>query len=412
MALFLYRLIVAGYGLVIQLAAIGNHKARQWRSGRRAWRATVSVATEQLKEGKRVWFHCASYGEFEQGRPLMEELKKREPDTQIILSFFSPSGFLPMKDWQGADLICYLPLDTPANARDFLDIIQPQTIFFIKYEYWLFFLGEIRNRKLPAFLVSATFKIHQPFFKWYGEIFRHSLTSFRLLFVQDQPSCELLKKVGIRHFILSGDTRVDRVLKIRETFEGISGLDKFKGNSRLLIAGSTWPKDEDLLIAAFLLLRNENIKLIIAPHNIHPSLQQETCTKLKRLKINYSRYSTGIDEAASVLVLDTMGLLSRVYAYADLAYVGGGFDQGIHNILEPAVYGIPVCIGGKGHEKFNEAVSLQSRGDLHVVQNPAELSKYVSQCLNDVLLLSKIKNDLAAYFQQNSRVTERILRSI
>lgn len=412
MALFIYRLIVGTYGFAIQLAALANHKARQWRAGRKNWRNNLKKAVTALPEGKRVWFHCASYGEFEQGRPLMEAINKREPETQILLSFFSPSGYLPFKNWQGADLICYLPLDSPKNASDFLTILKPDTIFFIKYEYWLFFLKEISKRSIPAYLISATFKSHHPFFKWYGHIFRKSLLTFRILFLQDKASCDRLKAIGITNFILSGDTRIDRVLTIRSQAEAVDGFTTFKGQSRLLIAGSTWPRDEALLIDAFLLLKEKNLKLVIVPHNIHATLQKETGEKLKRKHINYCLHSDGINSNADVMVLDTMGLLSRVYRYADFAYVGGGFDHGIHNLLEPAVYGIPVSFGGTDYAKFNEAVELVNRRDAQVVQTAEELSQLITFWLSDQKILETIKEDLALYFSENSRVTERILEQV
>lgn len=412
MALFLYRLIVGAYGLVIQVAAVANPKARQWLEGRRDWHARLQLKMNGLAAGKRVWFHCASYGEFEQGRPLLEELKRREPNTRIILSFFSPSGYLPFKDWQGADIICYLPLDSPANASSFLDLVKPSTIFFIKYEYWLFFLREISARHIAAYLVSATFKIHHPFFKWYGSIFRQSLHSFRLLFIQDQASADRLQKIGITNFVLSGDTRIDRVLEIRAQAQHIEGFKEFKGNSGLLVAGSTWPKDEVLLMDAFLKLRQRNLKMILAPHTIDSKIQEETCRKLKRQGITYSRFSERINPAAEVLVMDTMGLLARAYRYADFAYVGGGFDEGIHNILEPAVFGIPVCFAGTGHEKFNEAVALLSRGDARLVDSSDDFVQVITRWLSQPSSTETIRNDLQNYFEDNRRVTERILDQI
>lgn len=317
-----------------------------------------------------------------------------------------------MKDWQGADLICYLPLDSPENAKDFLEIINPNSIFFIKYEYWLFFLEEIKKRHTPAFLISATFKMHQPFFRWYGKIFRSSLSAFRILFLQDQSSCELLTKIGINNFVLSGDTRIDRVLKIRADAEGIPVLEEFKGKSKLLIAGSSWPKDEALVIEAFSQLKKQNLKLVIVPHNLHPGLQKETAAKLKRYDLNFCFYSAGVNFDSDVLILDTMGLLSRAYVYADLVHIGGGFDHGIHNILEPAVFGIPVCISGKGHEKYNEAVTLLNRGDLKLVQNSEEFSQYALDTLSNTKVLDRIKEDLSAYFKENSNVTKRIFDQI
>ncbi len=412
MALFFYRLIVGAYGLVIKVAAVANPKARQWLEGRRDWQARLELDMNGLAAGKRVWFHCASYGEFEQGRPLMEELKRREPGTKIILSFFSPSGYLPFRDWEGADIICYLPLDSPANASSFLHLVKPSTIFFIKYEYWLFFLREISARQLNAYLISATFKNHQPFFKWYGALFRQSLQSFRLLFIQDQASADRLQKIGIANFVLSGDTRIDRVLQIRAQASHIEGLKEFKGNSGLLVAGSTWPKDEGLLMDAFLKLKQQNLKMILAPHTIQSTLQEETCRKLKRLGISYSRFSEGINPAAEVLVMDTMGLLARAYRYADFAYVGGGFDEGIHNILEPAVFGVPVCFAGTGHEKFNEAVALLSRGDANLVQTSEDFVQVITRWLSEPSSTETIRKDLQHYFEENSQVTERILDQI
>lgn len=410
--MLLYNFVVRLYAFVIYVSSINNAKAKLWLSGRKDWRLHLKAAMAGLSEGKRVWFHCASYGEFEQGKPLIEALKRKDPSVKIILSFFSPSGYTSFSNWEGADYVCYLPLDTKKNARDFLAITGAQLIFFVKYEFWLNYLFEIRKLNLEAYLVSATFKDHHPFFKWYGSLFRQSLKSFRIIFLQDESSVSKLKEIGITNIQIAGDTRFDRVLQILEQKKDLPGFNEFKGNSFLIVAGSTWSKDEELLIATILKLEASNVKLIMAPHNLEPAIQNDTILKLEKAGISAFKYSDGIQAEKKVMILDTMGILSSVYRFGNVAYVGGGLSEGLHNTLEPAVYGIPVCFSGSGHDRFNEATAMINRRTAFLISDSEDLSTKIKQWMNHPEELDKIKKELFLYFSENAGVTEKILSRI
>ena len=353
--MFLYNLVVRSYYLLIRLSGFRNQKAKQWVEGRKNWRNNLKHLLSNLDSGKRIWVHCASYGEFEQGRPLIEAIKLKYPHHKIILSFFSPSGYEAFKNWKDADVVCYLPLDTKSNAHDFIQLINPNTAIFIKYEFWVNFLFELKNKNIPTFLVSAVFKPHHPFFKWYGGLFKRSLRCFTKLFIQDEASGNLLKKIQITNYEVSGDTRFDRVSKIKEVHIKNEIIEQFKGNSKLIIAGSTWPGDEDLMLTAYESLKNKNVKLLMAPHEIGEKSLDITIRKLQQKGLMYALYNgdnSGINNA-QVLILNTIGQLAQSYHYANCAYVGGGFENGLHNILEPAVFGIPVSFYGKDYIQYN-----------------------------------------------------------
>ena len=259
--MFIYNLVVLLYGFVIRIASLNNAKARLWIEGRRNWREKLTQKTKPIQQHKKVWVHCASLGEFEQGRPLMEAIKKQHPSYKIILSFFSPSGYEVCKDYNGADLVLYLPLDTKANAKNFIELVKPNVVLFIKYEFWVNFLNEIKRNNIKCYLISAVFKDHHPFFKWYGGLFIKSLQAFNTLFVQDKHSADLLHSIDVKNVEICGDTRFDRVLEIKNKFKPIKELSDFKGNSKLIIAGSTWPEDEKLIIEAYKLLSHKSVKL-------------------------------------------------------------------------------------------------------------------------------------------------------
>lgn len=409
MAFFVYRIIVLLYGAFIRLAAITNPKAKQWVLGRKNWAKQLQDDIRSISENQVVWFHCASYGEFEQGRPLIEAYKKDFPDRKVVLSFFSPSGYEAFKNWPGADVVCYLPLDTPGNAKKFLQIINPSEVFIIKYEYWLCFLRELKTQSRTCYLVSATFKPHHPFFKWYGSIFRQSLQSFRFLFVQDAESLKRLNAIGINRVAVCGDTRIDRVLMIKDKFVSIPEIEKFKKNNLLLVAGSTWSSDEELLIKGLTQLQNKQVKVIVVPHELTLKKQLATAKKMRENGFSVSVYSEGIDMEANILLLNTMGMLSRTYHYADLAYVGGGLEDGIHNILEPAVYGIPVLFAGNTFHKFNEAVKLTELGVATPITDSKALASTIDRLLGNRLKLMEIKESANKYFEENKNVSRLIL---
>lgn len=410
--MWVYNLVIFLYGFVIKIASVKKQKAKYWVNGRKNWRKIIFNKVAKLNREQLVWIHCASYGEFEQGRPLIEAIKKKRPDYKILVSFFSPSGYEAFKDWDGADIICYLPLDTKRNAKDFIEIVKPKTVIFIKYEFWLNFLFRLKEKSVPTFLVSAIFKPHHPFFKWYGHIFRKSLKTFNKLLLQDEKSGELLKTIGVTNYEVFGDTRFDRVLEIKKNFKPIPQIVSFKGNSKLIIAGSTYQKDVDLILNAFTKLKNTNTKLILVPHNIDDNSISETVNQLKEHQVNYSLYTESINNEAQVLVVNTMGLLSKMYYYADCAYIGGCFDSGLHNTLEPSVYGIPITFYGNDYEKYNEAVDLIKLGTAVNVANSEELLDVFDTFLGNNYPINEVKEKLNTYFESNANVTAKVLAAI
>jgi 3-deoxy-D-manno-octulosonic-acid transferase len=407
-----YNLGIYLYTFVIFLASVFKSKAKLWVNGRKNWKQNYSAQLKKLSGQKKIWVHCASLGEFEQGRPLMESIKKQHPDYKIILTFFSPSGFEVSKNYESADCVFYLPYDSGSNARTFLDLVAPDKIIFIKYEFWVNYLNEIKKRNIECYLVSAVFKDHHPFFKWYGKVFINSLGAFKTLFVQDKNSLQLLKSININNAEISGDTRFDRVLEIKNKFSAIPEIEKFKSNNKLIIAGSTWPKDEDLVLETFKELNFPNTKLIIVPHDIEEDLLKETISKLDKHRLTYSLFSETINNDSQVLVLNTMGLLSKSYHYANQAYIGGGFDGGIHNCLEPAVYGIPVTFYGNDFQKYNEAVDLVNLKVAVNVNSIIELKKAWAGFIETQASSNEISEKLHAYFEANSKSTEKILVKI
>lgn len=408
----LYNLVVRFYALIIHIAALRKPKAAQWVNGRRDWRKQLENGIKPLKNSKIIWVHCASYGEFEQGRPLIEAIKSSHSNYRILLTFFSPSGYEAFKNWPGADFICYLPLDTKKNAGDFLDIVQPAHTIFIKYEFWVNFLFALKKRNIPTYLVSAVFKPHHPFFKWYGGLFRRSLQSFTKLFIQDTESARLLNQIGIRNYEITGDTRFDRVLEIKKGNTGNAVIENFKAGNKIIMAGSTWPGDDEMVLAAFKKLSDGKVKLIIAPHEVDEKSIEGLVKKLKQLDLNYGLYTENVGEGLQVLVINTIGLLSKSYVYADCAYVGGGFNGGLHNILEPAVFQIPVCFYGDKYKKFNEAVQLLDLGSANKVNGAEELETvFRKQLFDDDFRLETFKQ-LAAYFEKNGNVSGKIVEAI
>ncbi|MDQ3108360.1 MAG: 3-deoxy-D-manno-octulosonic acid transferase [Bacteroidota bacterium] len=372
-----YSLTIFFYGIAIRVSSVFNVKARLWVRGRKNLFAELETKIKSSAQPV-AWFHCASLGEFEQGRPLMEAFRKKNPSFRILLTFFSPSGYEVRKNYPGADIVCYLPLDTPGNAKRFVSIVKPSLVYFIKYEIWLNFLSEFRRKKIPHFLVSAIFRPDQVFFKWYGGAFRKALHGFDFIFTQEEKSVELLHSIDINSVIVAGDTRFDRVKEIADGAQDIELANIFSADSNVVIAGSTWPQDEEVLFPAIAGPLRHGWKLIIAPHElgeahlrlIEEGLQQQGITKEK-----IARYSEGINaklRSASVLIIDNIGMLSSLYRYGRVAYIGGGFGKSIHNTLEAAVYSIPVVFGPR-FEKFNEAKGLIAKGGGFGVKSGEEL---------------------------------------
>lgn len=394
------------YQSFIWLASkFNNKKASLFLSGRK----NVFALLEQKRlPGERyVWFHAASLGEFEQGRPIIENLKQTHPEYKIILTFFSPSGYEVRKNYNGADIICYLPMDMSWNVKRFLDIVQPDCAIFIKYEFWMNYLLELKKRQIKTYIVSAIFRESQMFFRWYGGYYRSILNSFTHLFVQNDQSVRLLHSIGLDNVTKVGDTRFDRVADIASNAKDLPVVQLFKRDKKVLVAGSSWPNDEEILLSYF--NQNNDVKLIIAPHEIHEEHLQSIISKLQRPYVRYTQATTENVSDADCLIIDCFGLLSSVYRYGEVAYIGGGFGVGIHNILEAAVYGIPV-IFGPNYKKFQEAVDLIELGGAFSISDYTGFSRLMSDLLVDNSSLyassAAISND---YSQRNRGATVKVL---
>jgi len=393
------------YRAGIRMASLWNVKAKLWVNGRKDISERLAGKLVTV-DPPIIWFHCSSLGEFEQGRPVIEKLRPDYPDSKILLTFFSPSGYEIRKDYKGVDWVFYLPLDSKANARKFFDIVNPSLVVFVKYDYWYYYLRECKKRKIPLLMTSAIFRKEQPFFKWYGGLQRKMLSCFTHFFVQDENSKKLLSQLNIKNVTEAGDTRFDRVSEIAENFTPIKEIEEFCGSSPVFVAGSTWPADEKIIkeaIAGF-----PDLKIIIAPHEIH----DEHLRQLKQLFPNATRYSqlTTHDSRlrSNCLIIDNIGMLSRLYRYATITYIGGGFNKGIHNTLEAAVYGKPVLFGPK-HEKFREATRLIGSGGGISVNSSTELSSQLKKFLNNKNELDLISKQSFDFVKENKGATGMII---
>ena len=408
----IYNLIIYLYQLGVVIYSLFNEKVRKmWRGERDAFR----VLKEKVDpEARYVWFHAASLGEFEQGRPLMEQLRKDHPDYKILLTFFSPSGYEVRKNYEGADIICYLPLDTITNARRFLRTIRPVMAFFIKYEFWYNYLHILKHRNVPVYSVSSIFRPDQVFFKWYGRQYGRVLNCFTHFFVQNEISKELLAKIGITNVSIVGDTRFDRVLQIKEAAKQLPIVEAFKQDAKVFVAGSSWQPDEEIFIKYFNARRDW--KLIIAPHvigedhlkQIEKSLEGRKVVRYSELSEN-SEYSERLKDA-EVLIIDCFGLLSSIYHYGDVAYVGGGFGVGIHNLLEAAVWDVPVFFG-PNNERFQEAQALKQSGGFEITCYE-DFEQQMNRFIDDETYL-KAQGQLAGqYVKGKAGATWQVLSSV
>lgn len=403
----LYDFAIALYDFLVHLDAPFSRKPRKMMKGH--WVVYQLLRQRIEKNRKYIWFHAASLGEFEQGRPLIEKIRSVHPEYRILLTFFSPSGYEVRKNYRGADVVCYLPFDKPRNVKKFLDIVNPCMAFFIKYEFWKNYLDELHKRGIPVYSVSSIFRRSQVFFKWYGAFYRRVLEDFDELFVQNEASRRYLSKIGINKVIVVGDTRFDRVLQIRDEAKELPLVEKFKGNSLVMVAGSSWEPDEELFIEYF--NNHPEMKLIIAPHVIDENHLVYIRSKLKRPYVQYTRADEKNVLDADCLIVDCFGLLSSIYRYGKISYIGGGFQVGIHNTLEAAVYGIPV-IFGPNYEKFMEAVQLIECKGAFAVNNYEELSKLLDTMLNNEKSLNEWGNNAREYVVNNAGATEKILQKI
>ncbi len=362
----LYTASISIYKFAIWLIAPFNEKAKKWINGRKKWQKRLSENIP--KNSNVVWFHCASLGEFEQGRSVIEAYRKARPNDYIVLTFFSPSGYEIRKNYSGADLISYLPADTISNAKEFIRLTQPKAVYFVKYEFWFNYLIELKKNNINTFLISGIFRTNQHFFKWYGGWFRNQLSSFSHFFLQNEASANLLKTINYSNLTVCGDTRFDRVNQLVSTAKPVPSIEQFIDNQFTIIAGSTWPKDEELL--KDLITTYPNTRLIIAPHEITANRLTET----KKLFGEQAGFFTKGEFNQQVLILDTIGMLSSIYRYGQWAYIGGGFGNGIHNTLEAASYGVPVVFGPH-YQKFQEAKDLIKLNAGHSITSIYQLKK-------------------------------------
>jgi 3-deoxy-D-manno-octulosonic-acid transferase len=354
---FLYNTGIFLFGLVAQLAAPFNTRAALITKGRqKVW---AQLAASDLR-GQVVWVHCASLGEFEQGRPLIEAIKKQHPDHKIVLSFFSPSGYEVRKNYEQADVVCYLPADTRKNAQRFIRAVHPDKVYFVKYEYWFHYFSQLKRAHIPLYSVSSIFRKEQVFFKGHGTWFRNILKCVTRFYVQDEQSARLLSSLGIDNHVVAGDTRFDRVRAIAANAVEVPVIANFAQGAQVIVAGSSWPQDEAIL-ADFINNSPSNVKCIVAPHEVHESHITQLVARFSVPVCRYSKLKGAIPAEVRVLVIDTIGLLSSIYRYGSVAYIGGGFGKGIHNTLEAATYGMPV-IFGPNHKKFKEAMDLIQHG--------------------------------------------------
>lgn len=432
MGQFIYTFFIALYSTGIRVASLWNPKARLWIAGRRNIFVTINSqypvhnskpATSNLKlptsDSQLLWMHCASLGEFEQGRPLLEELKRKHGNLRIVLTFFSPSGYEIMKEYKGADHVFYLPMDSPGNAKRFIDSVKPTLVLWVKYEFWFYYLAELRRRNIPVILVSGIFRGGQPFFKWYGAIWKEMLGSFNHIFVQNESSKELLEGLkSIQHVSVTGDTRFDRVIAIKSEFEPIPFIEEFCGSSKVLVAGSTWEEDEVELL--HYVKMHPEMKFIIAPHEI----DAENLVDIRKEFPNSVFYSelesasgnaqhwTEQQQKKNILIIDNIGMLSRLYKYATIAYVGGGFgDDGVHNVLEAAVYGKPVVFGPV-YEKYDEAVGLLESGGGVSYNNPIGLESILGKFMEDENETQKRGIAAKEFVYSKAGATQRIINYI
>ncbi|MEY3500241.1 MAG: hypothetical protein RL308_1910, partial [Bacteroidota bacterium] len=374
--LFIYNLIVVFADFILKIAALFNPKIKLFVDGRKS---VYKILSNKIKAyDKTIWFHAASLGEYEQGLPVMERMKSRFPNHLIVLTFFSPSGYEVRKNNTIADVTVYLPLDTQSNVEKFMEIVRPDMAFFIKYEYWPNYLNALKNRETPTYLISGIFREDQLFFKWYGGFYRNALNAFEHFFVQNSKSKELLLKLGKSNVTVSGDTRFDRVASILNRDNSLEFIEEFKNNNLTIVVGSSWPKDESLLVSY--INSAENVKFIIAPHNIKTEQIQALKNSISKKIILFSEVdftSSNLINLADfdVFIIDTIGILTKIYSYADIAYVGGGFgNPGVHNLLEPATFGVPIIIG-PNYSHFPEATALVNMEGCTSVSTQEELNE-------------------------------------
>lgn len=409
----MYDILILIYAGLVRLAQYFNPKARLMIAGHREIFRTLEQNIDP--SSKYIWFHAASLGEFEQGRPVIEKIKTDYPQYKVLLTFFSPSGYEVRKNYPFADIVCYLPFDTRRNVLRFLKVVRPSISIFIKYEFWYNYLTELHRQQIPTYIVSAIFRPSQLFFKWYGGRARKALRYYARICVQNESSKKMLEKVGVTNVVVCGDTRFDRVFDISNQAIDLPLIERFVknpisgGRHHTLVAGSSWPNDEDILIPYF--NKNKALKLIIAPHEIHESHLAAIESRLQRPAIRYSQLEGAHPEDYDCVIIDCFGLLSSIYRYGQIAYVGGGFGAGIHNVLEAAVYNVPVVFG-PNYGKFREANHLIESGGGYPVEGNDRFMDFMDQFLEQPQMLLDAGNRAGDYVLKNTKAVEKVMSEL
>ena len=404
----IYNFAVQLSALFLELIALFHPKIKLFVKGRKE---VMPLLQENIAKGDQIiWVHTASLGEFEQGLPIIEQLKKEYPSFKILVTFFSPSGYEVKKNTAAADMVTYLPMDTTKNVNNFLDLLNPKLVIFVKYEIWPNYLRGLSKRKIPTILISALFKDKQIYFKTYGGFMRKALGYFTHIFVQDSRSITLLDGIGIKNTDISGDTRFDRVVEILQRDNSLKFMEEFKNNTQTLIAGSTWPEDEAILVP-FINSDGSSLKFVLAPHNIKVEHISKLKASINKKTVLFSEIENKELTNYEVLIVDTIGLLTKIYSYADISYVGGGFATGLHNTLEPAAHGIPVIIG-PNFKGFKEAEDLVIKGGVLVVNSKMEFNTLINKLLGDVDYLSKTGDINDSYVSENKGASVQIMTYI
>ena len=406
--MWLYNLGLRLYGGAIKLVSVRHQKAKQFVEGRK--QIFERMAQKIDPKARIVWIHVASLGEFEQGRPVIERIRRDHPEYKILVTFFSPSGYEIRKNYPGADYIFYLPLDTPGNVRRFLKIAHPEIAIIVKYEFWLNYLSELRRLKIRTYIVSAIFRRNSIFFKPQGGLWRQALETFDVMFVQNDESKQLLAELGFDNVVVAGDTRFDRVAEIARSCKPISLIEKFAVGERLFVAGSTWGPDEELLIQ--LMNDNPSVKFLVAPHEMDEGRIARLISEVRGGAVRFTQCSDSTSfEGKQLLILDTVGMLSSAYKYATWSYIGGGFGVGIHNTLEAATFGLPIAFG-TNYQKFKEARDMVSLGAAKSVKDYEELSAWFTPLRDDPALLQKVGSISAEYTAKHQGATDLIVKTI
>ncbi len=404
----LYNLIIHFYNFLIRLSSLFNPKAKLWIAGRKN---IFERIRQEIPDGENTaWFHCASLGEFEQGRPVIEQFKKLYPKLKIVLTFFSPSGYKIRKNYKEADYIFYLPIDTPKNVRKFITLTKPVIAIFIKYEFWFNYLNYLNKMNIPVLVISSIFRPEQRFFKWYGGWFRKMLGNISYFFVQNQQSANLLKSINLNNFTVSGDTRFDRVYELAQKSKKFALIEKFAGGAEIFLAGSTWPPDEEI-IKSLIERGINNLKFIFAPHEVHNDRINSLQNNLGNNVLRFSEANEKNISGAKILIIDNIGILSHLYQYAKIAYIGGGFGVGIHNILEAATFGKPV-IFGPNYKKFQEARELINSGGAFSINRRDEFLDIVLQLIDNKDFYKNSSDVCKKYIEAKRGATGQILSRI